>query len=55
MPLGILPVLWRILIKTTIHTAWHYIYAMGIGLLFVGVVLEGAYGGRLNHYEKKAS
>ncbi len=54
IPLGIALVMWRVFFKTTIHTTWHYIYSAGIGLLFVGVVLEGVHGGRLNHHERRA-
>lgn len=42
-------VLWRGLFPSMAHTLWHYIYSLGIGLLFVCVTLEGFYGGRLNH------
>lgn len=51
VPLGAALVLWRTFFKTTVHTSWHYIYSTGIILLFVGVVLEGTYGGRLHHHE----
>lgn len=53
IPLGIALVSWRMFFKTTIHTAWHYLYSAGIVCLFVGVVLEGMHGGRLNHHERR--
>lgn len=42
-------VLWRTLFPDTTHDIWHNIYSIGIFLLFLGVTLEGFYGGRLNH------
>lgn len=31
------------------HTIWHFVYAGGFVLLFIGALAEGYYGGRLNH------
>ena len=42
-------VLWRWFFPSQAHTVWHYVYSLGIGLLFVCVALEGFFGGRLNH------
>ena len=42
-------VLWRGLFPAVAHTVWHYVYSLGVALLFVCVALEGFYGGRLNH------
>jgi uncharacterized membrane protein len=42
-------VLWRWFYPSQAHTVWHYVYLLGIGLLFLCVELEGFYGGRLNH------
>jgi len=47
--LSFLLVMWRSLFPTTMHTLWHYLYSGGIFLLVIGVLLEGLYGGRLNH------
>jgi hypothetical protein len=29
---------------------WHWIFSLGFILLFLGALMEGFYGGQLNHY-----
>ena len=48
--LSVLLVVWRIAAPPPKDTAWFYVYAAGIFLLFVGTIIEGFYGGRLNHH-----
>jgi hypothetical protein len=48
--LSVLLVVWRFVLPPPKDTAWFYAYAIGIFLLFVGTVIEGFYGGRLNHH-----
>jgi hypothetical protein len=48
--LSVLLVIWRAALPPRMDTAWFYAYAVGIFLLLVGAVLEGFYGGRLNHH-----
>ena len=48
--LSVLLVVWRFVLPPPKDTAWFYAYAIGIFLLFVGTVVEGFYGGRLNHH-----
>ena len=48
--LSILLVAWRVAFPPPKDTAWFYGYAIGIFLLFLGTVIEGFYGGRLNHH-----
>lgn len=42
-------ILIRILFPPPLDPAWVWIYAAGILLLMVGAMVEGFYGGRLNH------
>ena len=48
--LSVLLVIWRAALPPTADTAWFFAYAVGIFLLFIGTVIEGFYGGRLNHH-----
>ena len=48
--LSVLLVVWRFVLPPPKDTAWFYAYAIGIFLLFIGTVIEGFYGGRLNHH-----
>jgi hypothetical protein len=48
--LSVLLVVWRLAAPPPKDTAWFYVYAAGIFFLFVGTVIEGFYGGRLNHH-----
>ncbi len=32
-----------------LHNVWHAVYFIGVVLLVVGAIVEGYYGGRLNH------
>ena len=48
--LSILLVVWRVAFPPPKDTVWFYAYAIGIFLLFIGTVIEGFYGGRLNHH-----
>lgn len=32
-----------------LHNLWHFLYFVGVTLLFTGAIAEGYYGGRLNH------
>jgi uncharacterized membrane protein len=47
--LSIALILIRLLIHLQLHVVWMWIYAAGILLLLVGAMVEGFYGGRLNH------
>lgn len=42
-------VLARILLPDELHMVWMWIYPTGITLLMLGSMVEGFYGGRLNH------
>jgi len=42
-------ILIRVLFPPPLDPAWVWIYAAGILLLMVGAMVEGFYGGRLNH------
>ena len=48
--LSVFLVVWRAALPPATDTAWFYAYAGGIFLLLVGTVIEGYYGGRLNHH-----
>ena len=48
--LSITLVVWHVIWPPPRDTAWLYAYAVGIFLLFLGTVIEGYYGGRLNHH-----
>ena len=39
----------RLLFPPPLHVVWMWIYAAGVMLLLVGAMIEGFYGGRLNH------
>jgi hypothetical protein len=47
--LSVFLVVWRAVIPPDLDTFWFYFYAAGIFLLLAGTVIEGYYGGRLNH------
>jgi hypothetical protein len=40
----------RIFLVGTVHMWWHWIFSFGFILLFFGALMEGFYGGQLNHY-----
>jgi len=42
-------VLIRIVFHPQLHIVWMWVYAPGILLLLTGTMVEGLYGGRLNH------
>lgn len=42
-------VLVRLFFPPPLHAVWLWLYAAGILLLLVGAMVEGFYGGRLNH------
>ena len=48
--LSVLLVIWRATLPPEANTGWFLAYAIGIFLLFTGTVIEGFYGGRLNHH-----
>ena len=48
--LSTLLVIWRAVLPPPKDTTWFYVYAVGIFLLFAGTIVEGHYGGRLNHH-----
>ena len=48
--LSVFLVIWRSVLPPPKDTAWFYIYAVGVFLLFFGTVVEGYFGGRLNHH-----
>jgi hypothetical protein len=48
--LSVLLVICRVALPPQADTAWFFAYAVGIFLLFIGTVIEGFYGGRLNHH-----
>ena len=48
--LSVLLVVWRVALPPPKDTAWFFAYAAGIFLLFIGTIIEGFYGGRLNHH-----
>jgi uncharacterized membrane protein len=48
--LSVMLVVWRVAAPPPKDTAWFYVYAAGIFLLFIGTVIEGFYGGRPNHH-----
>ena len=47
--LGAFMIAWRSSFPAQEHTIWHYLFASGITLLFLGAVVEGYFGERLNH------
>jgi uncharacterized membrane protein len=49
MALSVLLVIWRAVSPPPMDTAWFFVYAAGIFLLFIGTIIEGYYGGKLNH------
>jgi hypothetical protein len=48
--LSILLVVWRAVAPPPKDTTWFFVYAAGIFLLFIGTIVEGYYGGKLNHH-----
>jgi uncharacterized membrane protein len=48
--LSLLLVIWRVVAPPPKDTVWFIIYAAGIFLLFIGTIIEGYYGGKLNHH-----
>jgi uncharacterized membrane protein len=49
LTLSLLLILTRLVFPPPLDTAWIYIYAAGILSLLAGAMVEGFYGGRLNH------
>ena len=48
--LGILLILFRAYLVKGEHTLWHFVYGFGFIGLFFASMMEGYYGGRLNHH-----
>ena len=46
---GTLMILFRAFFVVGEHTLWHFIFALGFIALFFASMMEGYYGGRLNH------
>jgi uncharacterized membrane protein len=40
----------RFFLENSMHMMWHWIFSLGFILLFLGALMEGFYGGQLNHY-----
>lgn len=49
MALSAVLILARPFVVAHLHTAWHWIYTVGIVFLLIGAGVEGYHGGRLNH------
>jgi uncharacterized membrane protein len=46
---GLLMIIFRAYFVAGEHTLWHFIFAFGFIALFFASMMEGYYGGRLNH------
>jgi uncharacterized membrane protein len=49
MGVGVLMIFFRAEFIAGEHTLWHFIFAFGFIALFMASMIEGHYGGRLNH------
>jgi uncharacterized membrane protein len=47
--LGVLLILFRTYFVEGEHTLWHFVFGFGFLVLFSASMMEGYYGGRLNH------
>jgi hypothetical protein len=47
--LSLVLIIWRTVFARPPYDIWLALYAIGIFLLFIGTIVEGYYGGRLNH------